>query len=220
MQINSAAWGINRINISLDSLDRGIFAKLSRRDVLPAVLGGIQAAKEAGLSVKINTVVLPENLQHLPDMVEWAHAQGFDISFIEIMPMGKTDVDRRDQYIPMQAAKDSLQSRFDLSPLLPSDTLGRPARYHFVSQTKGRIGFISPLSNNFCAGCDRIRLTCTGRIYMCLGQDAYIDLRETLRSGENLNTAIHSTLDYKPLSHDFAITDTPSVAQHMSVTGG
>ena len=215
-----AALGVKRINLSLDSLNPDVFAKLTRRNVLPQVMEGIQAAKEAGLKIKLNTVLLPENLADIPEMMRWAHAQKFDMSLIEIMPMGQTDVSRREQYVPMTAAKELLAEQFDLSPVLKKDTLGGPARYSVVAETGGRIGFISPLTNNFCAGCNRVRLTCTGRIYMCLGQDDHIDLRKTLRDGGNIDTEIARAVNLKPEAHDFTISDTPSLARHMSVTGG
>ena len=215
-----AVLGVKRINLSLDSLNPEIFFKLTRRNVLSQVMEGIEAAKAAGLEVKINTVLLPENLSEIPDMMRWAHAQNFDMSLIEIMPMGQTDISRREQYVPMTEAKDLLSSQFDLSPILKKDGLGGPARYSYVSQTGGRIGFISPLTNNFCAGCNRVRLTCTGRIYMCLGQEDHIDLRKTLREGGSIDTEIARAVNLKPEAHDFSIGDKPSLSRHMSVTGG
>jgi len=212
--------GVKRVNISLDSLNETVFAKLSRRNVLNSVLEGIKAAKEVGLKVKINTVLLPENLHDIPDMVKWAHAQNFDISLIEIMPMGLTGEERRKQFIPMHAAKAILEKQFHLAAILPKDKLGGPARYFFIPQTQGKIGFISPLTQNFCAGCNRIRMTCAGRIYMCLGQEEYIDLRKILRSGNNLDNAIYSAIENKPEAHDFTISSDPSLERHMSVTGG
>ena len=152
--------------------------------------------------------------------MRWAHAQSFEMSLIEIMPMGQTDVSRREQYVPMTQAKDSLAEKFDLSPVFKQDGLGGPARYSYVAQTGGRIGFISPLTNNFCAGCNRVRLTCTGRIYMCLGQEDHIDLRKTLHEGKSIDTEIARAINLKPEAHDFSISDTPSLSRHMSVTGG
>jgi len=215
-----ARFGVKRVNISLDSLNEDVFTKLSRRNVLGAVLEGIQAAKAAGLKIKINTVLLPENLPAIPDMVHWAHAQDFDISLIEIMPMGQTDEDRQNQFIPMHAARTLLEKQYQLSTVVPKDKLGGPARYYYISETKGRIGFISPLTQNFCAGCNRIRMTCTGRIYMCLGQEDFVDFRHILRSGTDLDQAIYSALEHKPEAHDFSIGKEPSVSRHMSVTGG
>ena len=215
-----ASFGVKRVNISLDSLRPEIFSKLTRRNVLPQVLEGIQAAKEAGLQIKINTVLLPENLAEIPDMMRWAHEQNFDLSLIEIMPMGLTDISRREQYVPMTRAKELLMENFTLSPIVKHDPLSGPARYSYVAETGGRIGFISPLTNNFCAGCNRVRLTCTGRIYMCLGQDDHIDLRKTLREGGSIDAEIAKAVNLKPEAHDFSISDTPSLARHMSVTGG
>lgn len=212
--------GVKRINVSLDSLDEGIFAKLSRRNALKSVLEGIQAAKEAGIKIKINTVLLPENLAEVPNIMSWAHDQEFDMSLIEIMPMGQTGEDRRRQFVPMQAAHTLLEGKYNLTSIITNDKLGGPARYYHVSETNGRIGFISPLTQNFCAGCNRIRMTCTGRIYMCLGQEDYIDLRQILRSGESLDGAIYIALQNKPKAHDFLITKEPSLSRHMSVTGG
>ena len=215
-----AALGVKRINISLDSLNRDTFAALARRNIFPQVLTGIQAAKEANIHVKINTVLLPENLNEIPDMMRWAHGQGFDMSLIEIMPMGQTDIERRMQFVPMNQVKDLLRKKYTLEPMVTSQRLSGPARYNFVKETQGKIGFISPLTNNFCAGCNRVRLTCTGRIYMCLGQDDHIDLRDTLRGGGNLDKQIARAVNMKPEAHDFSITDRPSVARYMSVTGG
>ena len=215
-----ASLGVKRVNISLDSLNPETFARLARRNVLPQVLDGIQAAKEAGLKVKINTVLLPDNLPEIPDMVRWAHAQNFDLSLIEIMPMGETNADRRQQFVPMSAAKDLLRQNFDLTQNPVLDPLGGPARYYHSQTTGGQIGFISPLTNNFCATCNRVRLTCTGRIYMCLGREDHIDLRRTLREGGDLDEDIRRAVRLKPEAHDFSINATPSVARHMSVTGG
>lgn len=215
-----AALGVKRINVSLDSLRAETFAALARRNVLPQVLRGIEAAKEAGLQIKLNTVLLAENLNEITDMVRWAHGQGFDMSLIEIMPMGETDAQRRTQFVPMTRAKDVLQEQFTLSPLVTSTRLSGPARYSYIPETQGKLGFISPLTNNFCAGCNRVRLTCTGRIYMCLGQEDHIDLRRTLRGGGDIDAQIARAINLKPEAHDFTIADKPSLARHMSVTGG
>lgn len=153
-------------------------------------------------------------------MIRWSHAQKFDLSLIEIMPMGQTDISRSKQYVPMTTAKDLLAEQFDLTPISAKDNLGGPARYSYVAETGGRIGFISPLTNNFCAGCNRVRLTCTGRIYMCLGQADHIDLRKTLREDGNIDTEIAKAVNLKPEAHDFTISDTPNLSRHMSVTGG
>ena len=215
-----AKLGVKRINISLDTLNEATFTKLARRNVLSQTLGGIEAAKAAGIMVKINTVLLPENLEEIPDMVRWAHGQDFDMSLIEIMPMGQTGASRKTQFVPMSAAKELLESQFTLNTLITSTRISGPARYSAVAETGGKIGFISPLTNNFCAGCNRVRLTCTGRIYMCLGQEDHIDLRYTLRSGGSLDEDLLRAASLKPEAHDFAITDAPSLGRHMSVTGG
>lgn len=212
--------GVKRVNISLDSLTEEVFAKLSRRQALSQVLEGIEAAKQAGLHVKINTVLMPENLANIPSLMQWAHGQGFDMSLIEIMPMGQTGRDRRSQFLPMHTAKNSLDKNFTLTPSAFAHRHGGPSRYYDVRETGGRIGFISPLTHNFCASCNRIRLTCTGRIYMCLGQDDHIDLRSVLRAGTDLETPIRQAMQIKPQAHDFSIEKTPTLERHMSVTGG
>ncbi len=215
-----AALGVKRINVSLDTLDRDIFTKLCRRDQLNSVLEGLEAAKRAGLAVKINTVLLPQNIETIADMTAWIHGQGFDHSLIEIMPMGDTGEDRRTQFVPMGEAKDRLDSRFSLIPMVGTDSNAGPARFWRVKETGRRVGFISPLTNNFCAGCNRVRLTCTGRIYQCLGRDEFLDLRAILREGGDLDAAILEATGNKPERHDFQINDQPSVSRHMSVTGG
>ena len=215
-----ASLGVKRINLSLDSLKPDVFAMLTRRDALAQVLNGIDAAVEAGLHIKINTVLLPENCDDIADMMAWAHGRGFDMSLIEIMPMGQTGVTRRDQFVPMSRAKEALAQRYTLEPIITDTTLSGPARYCYVPETGGKIGFISPLTNNFCASCNRVRITCTGRIYMCLGQDDHIDLRKTLREGGNLNAEIARAIRLKPEAHDFEISDAPTLSRHMSVTGG
>ena len=215
-----AGMGVKRINVSLDTLDRALFAKLCRRDRLPDVLAGLQAAREAGLAVKVNTVLLPDNIGEIADMTAWLHGQGFDHSLIEIMPMGDTGEDRRAQFVPACAAREALEARYTLTPMIPSDPHAGPARFWRVEETGGRVGFISPLTQNFCGSCNRVRLTCTGRIYQCLGRDAYVDLRRVLREGGDLDAAILGALGQKPERHDFAISDRASVARHMSVTGG
>ena len=215
-----AAMGVRRINVSLDTLDRELFAKLCRRDRLPDVLEGLEVAREAGLAVKVNTVLLPDNIAEIADMTAWLHGRGFDHSLIEIMPMGETGEDRRAQFVPATAARDALEARFTLSPLVPSDPHAGPARFWRVEETGGRVGFISPLTNNFCASCNRVRLTCTGRVYQCLGRDEYVDLRAVLREGGDLDAAILAALGRKPERHNFTIAERASVARHMSVTGG
>lgn len=217
--------GVSRINVSLDSLDRDIFKRLTRRDALDQVLTGIDAGLEAGLKIKINTVALKNgNADEIPDIMEWAHGKGMDMTLIEVMPLGEISEDRFDQYLPLTEVRDDLDARFTLmdTPL----RTGGPARYVKAKETGGILGFITPLTNNFCAGCNRVRVTCTGQIYMCLGQSDRVDLRAAIRS-ENPDKALAKALDEaminKPEAHDFNIDKRgarPSVPRHMSVTGG
>ena len=219
------AHGVDRINISLDTLDPATFLKLTRRAALETVMRGIDAAQEAGLKVKINTVALKgTNNAEIPELMVWAHGRGMDMTLIEVMPLGEIDVDRVDQYIPLTAIRDDLQRRFTLidTPL----KTGGPARYVKVAETGGILGMITPLTNNFCAGCNRVRVTCTGQIYTCLGHGGKLDLREAIR-GENpiedLDKLLNLAMHQKPEKHHFDISDrgaAPAVARHMSVTGG
>lgn len=219
------AAGIERINISLDTLDDRRFESLTRRNALSSVLRGIDKAQEVGLKVKINTVALKGvNEAEIPAMVQWAHGRGMDMTMIEVMPLGEIDEDRVDQFVPLTAIMDDLASRWTLSP--SSKTTGGPARYWHVEETGGLLGMITPLTNNFCAGCNRVRVTCTGQIYMCLGHEDRLDLRAALRSA-NPETALDAALDRamlaKPEKHDFEISERnakPSVSRHMSTTGG
>ena len=217
--------GVRRINVSLDSLDPRTFARIARSDCLSQVLDGIAAAKDAGLKVKLNTVALKsDNAAELPKLIEWAHAGGMDITLIETMPMGAVDEDRTDQFLSLQAVRQELESFWTLhdSP----ERSGGPARYVRVAETGGKLGFITPLTHNFCETCNRVRLTCTGTLFMCLGQDSAVDLRTPLRaSSENdlLNAAIDLAMAAKPKSHDFLLPvrgAKPAVARHMSMTGG
>ena len=216
--------GVRRINVSLDSLDEQTFLGITRRGNIDDVLEGIDAALHQGLEVKINTVALKNTNEHeLTNMVGWAHAKGMDITFIEVMPMADTGVARRLQFLPLTKVRDALERRWELSADEGPKPMSGPARYLIAKETGRRIGFISPLTNNFCAGCNRVRVTCTGRLYMCLGQDDQVDLRKILRSGQSLNAAFDRALLYKPEQHSFEIDDT-SVAsgtmRHMSTTGG
>lgn len=220
-----ARLGVKRINVSLDSRDPELFQKLSRRAVLPQVLRGIDAALEAGLQVKINMVALKgANAAEIPDMMRWAHGKGMDLTLIEVMPMGDIDEARYDQYLPLTAVRDVLENEFTL--IDTTDRTGGPARYVRVAETGGRLGFITPLTNNFCAGCNRVRVTCTGQIYMCLGQSDKVDLRAALRGDEPeiaLEQALNRAMIGKPEKHDFQISRdrmSPAVPRHMSVTGG
>ncbi len=219
-----ADMGMKRINVSLDSLDRNVFARLSRRDVLPQVLEGIEAAAKAGLKIKINTVALADaNADEIPNMIAWAHSNGFDLSLIEVMPLGEEMTHRSSSFLSLQDVKKRLESQWTLTHL--DDSTGGPARYMHVAETGGRVGFISPLSHNFCATCNRIRMTCTGRLYTCLGHEEGEDLRSALRddpSDDTMNALLDRALAKKPERHDFdaARIDTPSSPRTMSVTGG
>ena len=220
-----AAAGVRRVNISLDTLDRARFQQLSRRDALPAVLEGIRAAKEAGLAVKINTVALKGvNEGEIADVISWAHGEGHDITLIEVMPLGDVDGDRVDHFLPLAAVRDRLEERWTLSPL--GDNTGGPARYDRVEETGGRLGMITPLTNNFCASCNRIRVTATGQLYPCLGGGERVDLRAAMRSddpGGQLAQGLNEAMRIKPERHHFRIDErgaVPAQPRHMSVTGG
>ena len=220
--------GVKRINVSLDSLDPGRFETITRRGKLQQVLEGIDAALDAGLHVKINTVALKhDNADELQDMIAWAHGKGMDLTLVEVMPLGETDEDRIDQYIPLPMIRDRLAETWTLDDAASSDTNAGPSRYVRVKETGGKLGFITPLTNNFCAGCNRVRVTCTGRIYMCLGQDDHIDLRAALRESDDPDAALDACLNRallkKPERHEFKIDrrgQDPALARHMSVTGG
>jgi cyclic pyranopterin phosphate synthase len=217
--------GVERINISLDTLDPIVFTKLTRRNALDAVLKGIDTALEAGIKVKINTVALKGvNDREIPSLIEWAHNKSMDITLIEVMPLGDIDEDRVDQYIPLNAIRDNLEQRFTLNNV-PLRT-GGPARYAKIKETGGILGMITPLTNNFCASCNRVRVTCTGQIYTCLGHGHKLDLRAAIR-GENSDAELERLLGVamreKPEKHFFDISERgakPTVARHMSVTGG
>ncbi|HQT39393.1 MAG TPA: GTP 3',8-cyclase MoaA [Acidocella sp.] len=219
------AAGVKRINVSIDTLVPQKFAEITRWGKLPAVLDGVMAAKEAGLKLKINAVALKGvNEDEYDSMIEWCGVHGFDLCLIETMPLGEIDADRTEQYLPLSLVRSRLQRRWTLSD---SDYVtGGPARYMNIAETGQRIGFITPLTHNFCEGCNRVRLTCTGTLYMCLGQDDAADLRSPLRateSDEALDAAIFEAIARKPKGHDFVIDRAkarPAVARHMSVTGG
>jgi len=216
--------GVKRINVSIDTLKPDLFAKLTRRGNLDQVLRGVYAAKEAGLKVKINTVALKETNEHeITDILKWAHSHNFDMTIIETMPLGEIEYDRTDQFLPLSKVKESLEKNFTL--LKSQHYTGGPSRYFDVKETKNRIGFITPLTHNFCELCNRVRLTCTGKLYMCLGQDDSADFVEAARSinwEENLKNAIVEAISRKPKGHDFVIRrkQSPCVKRHMSVTGG
>jgi cyclic pyranopterin phosphate synthase len=218
------AAGVRRLNVSLDSLDPAKFEAITRWGKLDQVLDGIMAAKEAGLAVKINTVALKgANEDEHEHLVEWCGQHGFDITFIETMPMGDIHSDRTEQYLPLSLVRSRLEKRFTLSEI--DYRTGGPARYVRVAETGGRIGFITPMTHNFCETCNRVRVTCTGTLYMCLGQEDAADLRTPLRASEGdqlLDAAITEAISRKPKGHDFIIDRDahPAVGRHMSVTGG
>ena len=224
-----AAAGVKRITVSLDTLDAGLFERLSRRDRLGQVLEGIAAAREAGLQVKLNTVALKGlNEAEIPFLIEWAHAHGHDLTLIEVMPLGEVEGERVDHYLPLTAVKDALDARWTLTA--SEHRSGGPARYFDVvgstgPKTGGRLGLITPLTNNFCATCNRIRVTATGELYACLGGAEKVDLRAALRSDapdENLALALDEAMRIKPERHHFRIERGAGPAQprHMSLTGG
>lgn len=219
-----AAAGVQRINVSLDTMDAALFERLSRRDRLADVLAGIAAARDAGLKVKLNTVALKGlNEAEIPRLVEWAHGEGHDLTLIEVMPLGEIEGERVDHYLPLTAVRDALEARWTLSK--SDHRSGGPARYADVAETGGRIGFITPLTNNFCTTCNRIRVTATGELYACLGGAEKVDLRGALRSAapdENLALALDEAMRIKPERHHFQIERgaAPAQPRHMSLTGG
>jgi cyclic pyranopterin phosphate synthase len=218
--------GMRRINVSLDTLDPEKFVAITRWGKYDKVMAGLDAADRAGLKVKINAVALKGvNDDEFDHMVEWCGERGYDMTFIEVMPMGDMGEHQRvDQYLPLSMVRAELQKRWTLEDI--DYNTGGPARYVRVKETGGRIGFITPMTHNFCESCNRVRLTCTGTLYMCLGQDDAADLREPLRASESdelLQQAILEAIDRKPKGHDFIIdrrNDKPAVSRHMSVTGG
>jgi cyclic pyranopterin phosphate synthase len=217
--------GVERINVSLDTLDADLFRTLTRWGDLPRVLEGIEAARRAGIRVKINAVALKGSTEHeAASLIRWAHGLGMDITFIEVMPLGDIADHRADQYLPLSQLRAELAETFTL---VESDyRTGGPARYVSVRETGGRLGFITPLTHNFCESCNRVRVTCTGTLYMCLGQEDAADLRAPLRASESndlLFAAMDAAILRKPRGHDFVIdrsTRLPAVGRHMSVTGG
>ncbi|RIK93292.1 MAG: GTP 3',8-cyclase MoaA [Proteobacteria bacterium] len=220
-----AALGVRRINVSIDSLDPAKFRVITRRGDLAQVMAGLKAAQSAGLAVKINTVALREvNDDELDRLVAWCGEEGFDLTLIETMPLGEVDEDRTDHYLPLSEVRQRLAERWTLTPT--DYRTGGPARYVTVEETGRRLGFITPLTHNFCESCNRVRLTCTGTLYMCLGQEDAVDLRAPLRASATdaeLHQAIDRAMWLKPKGHDFVIDRQgakPAVARHMSVTGG
>jgi cyclic pyranopterin phosphate synthase len=220
-----AACGVRRINVSLDTLDPDKFRAITRWGELDQVLRGIAAAQRAGLAIKINAVALKGvNEDELPQLLAWAHGEGMDLTLIEVMPLGEIGEMRLDQYLPLSLVRARLAERFTLEEI--DYRTGGPARYVRVAETGGRLGFITPLTHNFCESCNRVRVTCTGTLFMCLGQEDAADLRAPLRASEAndlLYTAIDEAITRKPKGHDFVIdrnTHRPAVLRHMSVTGG
>ena len=217
--------GVARINVSLDTLHPDRFRAITRWGDLARVRAGLHAAEAAGLKVKINMVALKgTNEDEIDDMIRFAHGRGYDLTLIETMPMGEVESDRTDQYLPLSIVRARLMDRWTLRDI-PHRT-GGPARYVEISETGGRLGFITPLTHNFCESCNRVRLTCTGTLYMCLGQEDSVDLRAPLRAADDdgpLNAAIDRAMALKPKGHDFVIdrrAGKPAVGRHMSVTGG
>jgi cyclic pyranopterin phosphate synthase len=221
-----AAMGVRRINVSLDSLDPHKFAAITRWGKFDKVMGGLAAAKAAGIAIKINTVALKGvNDDELDRLVAWCGDEGFDLTFIEVMPMGDIGGETRlDQYLPLSVLRGMLAEKWTLEDI--DYRTGGPARYARVKETGGRIGFITPMTHNFCESCNRVRLTCSGTLYMCLGQEDAADLRTPLRVSDDdgpLDAAIEEAISRKPKGHDFIIDrrhSRPAVARHMSVTGG
>jgi len=219
-----AANGVRRINVSLDTLDPEKFRRITRWGDFAKVMEGIDAAQAAGLRVKINAVALKDlNEDEIPRLLEWAHGRGMDMTLIEVMPLGEVETQRVDQFLPLSLVRARLAERYTLEDL--DERSGGPARYVRVKETGGKLGFITPLTHNFCESCNRVRLTCTGRLYMCLGQEDAADLRTPLRlseANETLEQAIEEAISRKPKGHDFIIDrrNRPAVARHMSVTGG
>ncbi len=218
-----ARHGVRRINVSLDTLKPDLFRKLTRGGDLAKVVAGVDAALDAGIAVKINTVALKaDNAAELPELIQWAHARGCDLTLIETMPLGEVDQDRTDQFLSLKAVRRELSSFWTLEDI--HHATGGPARYVRVAQTGGRLGFITPLSHNFCDTCNRVRLTCTGTLHTCLGREDASDLRAVMRAGATdgaLNEAIFAAIGAKPEGHDFHIDAArPAVARHMSTTGG
>ncbi len=216
--------GVRRVNVSLDTLDEAKFAEITRWGRLPQVFQGLEAAKKAGLEIKINAVALKDVNEHeIETMMQWVHGEGFDFTLIETMPLGEIDEDRTDQYLPLSLVRQRLEEKYSLADI-PYKT-GGPARYVKVKETDGRMGFITPMTHNFCESCNRVRLTCTGTLYMCLGQDDAADLRAPLRQSEGnelVARAIDEAISRKPKGHDFVIgrNSAPAVSRHMSTTGG
>ena len=219
------AYGVERINVSLDTLDADKFRSITRWGELSKVLAGIDTAQAVGLKLKINTVALKGvNEDEISDLLAWAHGRGMDLTVIEVMPLGDIEESRLDQYLPLSLVRARLAERYTLEDI--DYRTGGPARYVRVKETGGRLGFITPMTHNFCESCNRVRVTCTGTLYMCLGQEDAADLRAPLRASESddlIHAAIDEAITRKPKGHDFVIDRRhrrPALARHMSVTGG
>jgi len=217
--------GVRRVNVSLDTLDAAKFRAITRWGDIDKVLAGIEAARAAGLAVKINAVALKNlNEDEIPALMQWAHGKGMGLTLIEVMPMGDIGEGRIDQYVPLSLLRARLEKRYTLTDL--DDDTGGPARYVRVSETGGKLGFITPMTHNFCESCNRVRITCTGTLHTCLGHEDASDLRRPLRASPDndlLSAAIDRAIGLKPKGHDFIIDrrhNRPSVSRHMSVTGG
>lgn len=217
--------GVRRVNVSLDTLDPAKFRAITRWGDIDKVLSGIEAARTAGLAVKINAVALKNmNEDEIPALMEWAHGKGMGLTLIEVMPMGDIGEGRIDQYVPLSLLRARLEKHYTLTDL--ADDTGGPARYVRVAETGGKLGFITPMTHNFCESCNRVRITCTGTLHTCLGHEDASDLRRPLRASDDndlLSAAIDRAIGLKPKGHDFIIDrrhNRPSVSRHMSVTGG
>ena len=216
--------GVKRINVSLDTLDPAKFRAITRWGDFAQVIRGIDAADRAGIKIKINTVALRQvNEDEIEGIIRWSHGRGFDLTLIETMPLGEIDADRTDQYLPLALVRARLSERFTFEE--SAHRSGGPARYMEVRETGGRLGFITPLTHNFCETCNRVRVTCTGTLFMCLGQEDAADLRAPLRASEAdalLHAAIDEAIARKPKGHDFVIErgEKPILSRHMSATGG
>jgi cyclic pyranopterin phosphate synthase len=220
-----AACGVKRINVSIDTLDPDKFRRITRWGDLAKVMDGLDAAQAAGLRVKINAVALKDvNEDEIETLLAWAHGRGMELTLIEVMPLGEIDGQRIDQFLPLSTVRAGLEARYTLEDL--PDRTGGPARYVRVRETGGRLGFITPMTHNFCESCNRVRLTCTGQLFMCLGQEDAADLRTPVRaspSDDLLERAIVDAIARKPKGHDFIIDRSharPAVSRHMSMTGG
>ncbi len=216
--------GVRRINVSLDTLDESRFREITRRGRIAEVLDGIDAADEAGLGIKINMVAMRGvNDDEIEPMMAWAHGRGFGLTLIEGMPLGEVGIDRVESYLPLRELRERIARRYTLEPA--AHRTGGPARYDWVKETNGLLGFITPMSHNFCESCNRVRLTATGQLYLCLGQDDMVDLREVLRTEGpgGIDAALDRAMRIKPRGHDFVLDRShtqAAVLRHMSVTGG